>query len=194
MNTLSLLSVSFAMSVDAFTASLTKGPHQSDSTKWLHAIKVGLIFGIIEGITPILGWLLGHIANRWIEQWDHWIAFSLLTLLGLKVLYEAIVQPDEPASQAQHSTPAKKAKFYLVILTAFATSIDAMTIGVTFAFLNVNIWLAAFLIGLFTTIMATLGTLFGHYLSLKIGKFAEILGGIILIVIGSSILYQHLMA
>lgn len=194
MSLLALITLAFAMSMDSFAVALSQGTTLQRPSYW-QALKIGAIFGIVEGITPIIGWMIGHIATQWVEQWDHWIAFILLTGLGFKILYEVYV----PEKSTEHQQPSStsnetntKQSIGLLIVTAIGTSIDAMAIGLSLAFLTVNIWLASLMIGIATTIMATSGILLGHLLGTKIGRSAEIFGGTVLIIIGTSILADHL--
>jgi putative Mn2+ efflux pump MntP len=176
------------MSTDAFAAAIGKGsslhkPH------FFEALRTGLIFGVIEGTTPLIGWGIGQVATQFVESWDHWIAFTLLLALGLHMIHNGIKHDDEDQEQAvkpsQHS-------FFILAITAFATSIDALAVGVGLAFVDVNIWVAALAIGLATTTMVTIGMLLGRVLGSVVGKRAEIIGGIVLILVGTTILYEHL--
>lgn len=188
MTLIALIFLAFAMSMDAFAVALAKGAMLQRPTL-IQALKIGGLFGLIEGITPLVGWLIGTVAHQWIEQIDHWIAFILLVGLGLKALYDAFFGEND---EQQENTSLTKQSRWLLVLTAIGTSLDAMTVGITLAFLTVNIVLASLFIGLATTIMATSGILLGRLLGEKIGKSAEVFGGIVLIIIGSSILIEHL--
>lgn len=184
MSILSHTAVAFSMSADAFAASISKGV-TIRKPKIGEALYIGMVFGVVETITPVLGWLIGLAAGSFITSVDHWVAFSILGLIGGKMLYESF-QPQE------EERPARSPRLSLLILTAIGTSIDAMAVGATFAFLNTNIWLAAGLIGLATFLMATLGIMTGHYIGMKAGRMAERLGGICLMGIGLQILCSHL--
>ncbi|NCP64893.1 MAG: manganese efflux pump MntP family protein [Paraglaciecola sp.] len=188
MSVFALILIALAMSSDAFAASISKGA-QLKSPRILNALKMGLIFGVIEGITPIIGWALGSAGSSYVQEIDHWIAFILLVSLGLHMLHVSF-QPGE--TEISVSPASKKRALAATILTALGTSIDAMTVGVTFAFLDVNIVVAAALIGLATAIMVTIGALLGTSLGVLVGKKAEAVGGIIVIIIGSWTLYSHL--
>lgn len=185
MNIISTVLLALAMSTDAFAAAIGKGA-ALHKPKLSEALRTGLIFGVIESITPLIGWGVGSVATKYVAAWDHWIAFTLLVVLGLHMIYEGF-QPPEPTEDkpSQHS-------FIVLAITAFATSIDAMAVGVSLAFINVNIIITAIAIGLATFIMVTLGVILGRALGVLVGKRAEILGGVILIIIGSYILYEHL--
>jgi putative Mn2+ efflux pump MntP len=185
MNIASTALLALAMSTDAFAAAIGKGTSLKNP-KLSEAIRTGLIFGVIEAIMPLIGWAIGHVATQYIASWDHWIAFTLLVLLGLRMIYEGI-KPD----QAECTKPAQHS-FMILAVTAFATSIDAMAVGVGLAFINVNILATAAAIGLATFSMVTIGVMLGRVLGTIAGKSAEIVGGLILIGIGSFILYEHL--
>ncbi|WP_110670174.1 manganese efflux pump MntP [Salinicola halophilus] len=186
MNPASLALLAFAMSTDAFAASIGKGASLV-RTRLPQALKIGLIFGIIECIAPMIGWSIGMAASQFVAQWDHWIAFVLLGGLGGHMIWEGF----RPASPVRDEV-APRPSFWLLVATAFATSIDAMAVGVTLAFADVNIVLAAAAIGIATTVMVTLGILLGRVIGSVIGKRAEIVGGIVLIAIGCAVLYDHL--
>ncbi|NMX93462.1 manganese efflux pump MntP [Pseudomonas sp. WS 5027] len=185
MNPVSLILLALAMSTDAFAVAIGKGSslHKPRLTE---ALRTGLIFGVIEAITPIIGWLIGQAATRWVENWDHWIAFTLLVVLGLHMIYNGLKHEDEAEEKsAQHS-------FLVLAVTAFATSIDALAVGVGLAFVDVNIWVAAAAIGLATMTMVTIGVMLGRVLGTVFGKRAEIVGGVVLMSVGATILYEHL--
>lgn len=187
MNPISIILLALAMSTDAFAAAIGKGS-SLHKPRLSEALRTGLIFGVIEGITPIIGWLVGTAAARWVESWDHWIAFGLLLVLGLHMIYNGLRdEPEEDEKPRQHS-------FMVLAVTAFATSIDALAVGVGLAFIDVNIWVAAAAIGLATMTMVTLGVMLGRALGTLVGKRAEIVGGVVLIVVGATILHEHLSA
>jgi putative Mn2+ efflux pump MntP len=186
MNLLSTVLLALAMSTDAFAAAVAKGaalhrPH------WREALRAGLIFGSIEALTPIVGWALGSLASGYIEAWDHWIAFGLLGVLGLKMIHSGLQAEEAPVDERPTRHP-----FWMLAVTGFATSIDAMAVGVGLAFLDIAILPVAVAIGLSTFIMVTAGIMLGRVLGAIAGKRAEIVGGIVLIGIGAAILYEHL--
>jgi len=183
---ISILLIAFAMSTDAFAVAISKGASLVRPTL-SHALRIGLIFGIIEALTPLLGWALGSIASNAIAEWDHWIAFALLSLLGLHMIKTGLSSHDAHDDDDALSLPIPR-----LILTAFATSIDAFAVGVSLAFVDVNIVVAAFAIGGATLLMATIGVMLGRVLGNLAGKRAEILGGLILIAVGVAVLIQHL--
>jgi len=187
MSFLSIVLIGFAMSTDAFAAAVGKGAAMQ-RPRFPEALRAGAIFGVIEGVTPLIGWALGLAAASYVTAWDHWIAFVLLGALGIRMVLAGVRKdaPDEAEGDArQHG-------FWNLAATGFATSIDAMAVGVGLAFLDVNILLVATVIGICTLVMVTTGIMLGRALGAIVGKRAEIVGGLILIVIGSVILYEHL--
>jgi putative Mn2+ efflux pump MntP len=185
MNFTSTMLIAFAMSTDAFAASVGKGSALYKPSLG-EALRTGVIFGMIEAITPIIGWMAGIAAAAYISKWDHWIAFTLLSILGLRLIYSGFKN-----STVTEEKPNKNT-FWMLSLTGFATSIDALIVGVSLAFVDANILWIALAIGLTTTCMVTIGVLLGRLLGITLGKGAEIIGGLILIGMGTMILYTHL--
>ena len=188
MNAASTVLLALAMSTDAFAAAVGKGialerPH------WPEALRTGLIFGVIEASTPVIGWLVGSAAAVYVTAWDHWIAFALLGLLGVRMIIAGLRADEavETAKPARHS-------FWLLAATGLATSIDAMAVGVGLAFLDVDILPVAATIGLTTFLLVSVGVMLGRVLGAIAGRRAEVLGGLLLIGIGSAILFEHLHA
>lgn len=175
------------MSTDAFAAALGKGA-SLHKPRFREALRTGLIFGVIEGLTPVVGWALGLAAAQYISAWDHWIAFGILSVLGMRMVLAGFApagpEADRPTS---HS-------FWVLAITGFATSIDAMVIGVGLAFLDADIIITAAAIGMTTLIMVTAGVMLGRILGAIAGRRAEIMGGVLLIGIGVAILVEHLSA
>ncbi|GAB1575823.1 manganese efflux pump MntP [Bordetella petrii] len=187
MNALSTIILAFAMSTDAFAAAVSKGA-SLHKPRFAEALRTGLIFGVIEALTPVAGWALGSAAARHVEAWDHWIAFGMLCVLGLMMIRNAFKEDEEAAS------PVARHSFWLLAATGFATSIDAMAVGVSLAFIDNNIFITAVAIGLATLLMVTIGVMVGRLIGAVAGKRAEVLGGLALIGIGATILYEHLSA
>ena len=186
MSLISVVFLALAMSMDAFVAAIGKGaalkkPHLGE------ALRTGLIFGVIEAITPLIGWAIGQTAVKFVAEWDHWIAFGLLLGLGVHMIYEGC-KPAEP----EPDDKPQRHSFWILAVTGFATSIDAMAVGVGLAFIDVNILMAAIAIGLATLTMVTIGVMLGRVIGTAVGKRAEIFGGVVLIIVGASILYEHL--
>lgn len=183
----SIVLLAFGMSIDALIAAAGRGvtirrPGLAES------LRTGLVFGVVEAVTPLVGWALGVAASAYVAQVDHWVAFGLLSAVGLRMIYHAAQRdPDEPPSPAQRS-------FAVLLATAVGTSLDAMAVGVSLAFLDVNILVIAAAIGAATTLMSTGGMLAGHLLGARFGRYAEIAGGLALVAIGTTILVEHLTA
>jgi putative Mn2+ efflux pump MntP len=188
MNPISIALLSLAMSTDAFAAAVGKGA-ALQKPRWSEALRTGSIFGVIEAITPVIGWALGLTAASYVKAWDHWIAFVLLGGLGLRMVYSGL-----KASRVQKGEKLTQHPFWLLVMTGFATSIDAMAVGVGLALINVNILPVAAAIGFTTFVAVTAGVMVGRTLGTVSGKWAEIAGGILLTGIGVAILVEHLSA
>ncbi|MEG3176446.1 manganese efflux pump MntP family protein [Sphingomonas sp. RB3P16] len=184
-----LSGLGLSLSVDAFAAAVGKGA-DGQSNRFRDALRVGVVFGVFEAVTPAIGWAVGLALASWIAQVDHWVAFVLLGGVGLNMLWQASKTADPSAD----AVPAAKGGVGRLVLTALATSIDATAVGVSLAFMHVNILLACLIIGGVTTVVATAGVLIGKHAGPYLGRYAEVLGGVALIVIGSMILYDHLTA
>lgn len=184
MNPASVVFLAFAMSTDAFAASIGKGA-ALDRPRLSEALRTGFIFGCVEAVMPVIGWLLGTAAASHIAAWDHWVAFVLLCALGLRMIHAGLRHEDAVEKRSRHG-------FWALAATAFATSIDATVVGLSLAFLDVPIVPVALAIGLATMLMATTGIMLGRALGALVGRRAEILGGVLLVGIGVSILVHHL--
>lgn len=186
MDWLTIFGLAVALAMDAFAVALGVGINLSPLTG-RHLFRLGFHFGLFQALMPILGWLAGMTIQRWIQAYDHWIAFALLIFVGGKMLYEAF-----------HSDATKDEKdptrgLTLVILS-LATSIDALAVGLSLGMLNISVWTPALVIGLVAGILTVVGLLLGRRCGTIWGKRVEILGGLILCVIGTKILLQHLLA
>jgi manganese efflux pump family protein len=188
---LTLGAMGASLSVDAFAAALGKGAEQPKA-RWSDAIRVGLVFGFFEALTPAIGWTLGYLVNDWIADWDHWVSFFLLLGIGGHMVVQALRGTE--TAEAATAQAEEKPNYLKLSLTAIATSIDAAAVGVTLALMDVNIWIACLVIGGTTSFVATGGVMLGKRVGAYLGNYATVIGGIVLIVIGSSILYQHLSA
>jgi len=188
MTPVSIAILAFSMSADAFAASIGRGAAHRPNVAT--ALRHGLVFGVIEAITPLIGWALGLIAAGLVETIDHWIAFSLLTLVGGRMVWEATTRDEDDADEPVVRTG--RAGALALVATAIGTSIDAAAIGVSLAFLGVNILVIALSIGAATFVMSTIGMLLGRAAGARLGRIAEIVGGIALVALGSLILMEHL--
>jgi len=172
--------------MDAFAVSVCKGLSMPRLRLRL-AVVIGLFFGGFQAFMPALGWLLGRQFEQYITSIDHWIAFILLSIIGGKMLYEALSGKDEETECALESLDFKE-----MFLLSVATSIDALAVGITFAFLRVSIIPSVTLIGCATFILSFAGVIIGNKFGRKFEKKAEVAGGSILIFIGIKTLVEHL--
>ncbi len=183
-NLLATAVLAFSMSTDAFAVSIGKGAALS-RPRFRDALRMGAIFGTVEGITPLVGWAAGFAASSYIAAIDHWIAFTVLGLIGAKMIFEGLQKTADDEKPQRHG-------FGRLLLTAFGTSIDSMAVGVTISLLGTEIGLTAAAIGFATFLMVTMGMMAGHYVGAKFGKLAEICGGALLIFLGTKTLFEHL--
>ena len=183
MDLLSLFILAVGLSMDAFAVSICKGLAMDRVTLKKAGI-VGLWFGGFQALMPAIGYILGSQFERFITAIDHWIAFILLGIIGASMIKEALSKDDE------HATASLDVK--TMFLLAVATSIDALAVGVTFAFLQVNIIAAVLFIGMTTLILSMIGVKVGNVFGLRYKAKAEIAGGVILILMGIKILLEHL--
>ena len=202
MSIITIVLTAFALSMDAFAVSVTKGMTLKNLSKGL-AIKIALFFGVFQAAMPMLGWLLGISFQEYITSIDHWIALILLSILGGKMIYEfyenrkeAKEEGNEVASEVSTTLESEsKNKDYLsnkeLTTLAIATSIDALAIGISFAFLNVNIVSSSLIIGIITFIVCFIGVIAGKKIGGLFKDYAELVGGIILILIGINIFNEH---
>ena len=184
MNFLSLLMLAVGLSMDAFAVAVCKGLALKKIT-FRHALIVGLWFGGFQALMPLLGFLLAAQFREAIAAYDHWIAFGLLVLIGGNMIREAVFEKEEAETDSALS-------FRSMLPLAIATSIDALAVGVTFAFLDVRIVPSVTLIGVTTLILSMIGVKMGSLFGAKYEKKAEILGGVILILLGIKTLLEHL--
>ncbi|MBR3739031.1 MAG: manganese efflux pump [Clostridia bacterium] len=184
MNLLSLLMLAVGLSMDAFAVAVCKGLALKKIT-FRHALIVGLWFGGFQALMPLLGFLLAAQFREAIAAYDHWIAFGLLVLIGGNMIREAVFEKEEAETDSALS-------FRSMLPLAIATSIDALAVGVTFAFLDVKIVPSVTLIGVTTLILSMIGVKMGSLFGAKYEKKAEILGGVILILLGIKTLLEHL--
>ena len=187
MSPVSIAVLAVGMSVDALLASLGRGA-ASSRPRFLEALRTGAVFGIVETITPLIGWAAGFAASQYVAAVDHWIAFVLLGIVGGRMVLHSLKSPDDLAQAAQGSS------LWALMATAVGTSIDAMAVGVSLAFLDVNIVVVALAIGFATFLMSTGGMMAGNLIGAAFGRWAERLGGLALIGLGASILVSHLTA
>ena len=176
-----LIGISLAM--DAFAISVCKGLSMKE-VKLNKVLIISTYFGIFQMIMPIIGFYIGTAFNEIIQNIDHWIAFSLLLSIGINMIKESFKENKEEKND--------KTDVKTMIILAIATSIDALAVGIAFAFLERNILFLAAIIGAITFILCTIGVKLGNKFTNKIQNKAEILGGVVLIIIGLKILLEHL--
>lgn len=183
-----LLLIGVGLSMDAFAVSICKGLAMRRVNK-KQALVIGLFFGGFQALMPFIGWALGTQFESYITSIDHWIAFVLLAFIGGKMIAEA-VRPEDENVEIDKMDPPLDLKEMLVL--AVATSIDALAVGVTFAFLHVNIVWAVTFIGCTTFILSAIGVKVGNVFGMKYKSKAEFVGGLILVLMGIKILLEHL--
>ena len=183
MDLLTLLTLAVGLAMDAFAVSICKGLAMREKVL-KKGIIVGLWFGGFQALMPTIGFFLGTQFKDQITSIDHWIAFVLLGLIGINMVKEALSNDEE---QADDSIAVKE-----MFMFAVATSIDALAVGITFAFLNVHIVSAALMIGVCTFLISFAGVKIGNIFGTKYKSKAELAGGIILILLGFKILFEHL--
>lgn len=183
MNLVSLFLIAVGLSMDAFAVSICKGLAMQKITI-KKALIVGLWFGGFQGLMPAIGYLLGTQFEKYITNIDHWIAFVLLFIIGGNMIKEALSKEEEDANDSL--------AFKEMLLLALATSIDALAVGITFAFLKVQIIPAVSFIGVITFTLSAIGVKIGNIFGSRYKSKAEFAGGIILILMGCKILLEHL--
>lgn len=177
-----ILFVAIGLAMDSFSVSITRG-FTNKKNHLFEALKTGFFFGLFQGVMPVLGWLAGLSFIEFILDFDHWIAFGLLNVIGLRMIYEAISQDSKKVTSSS--------SFKILIVLSVATSIDALAVGLSLSFLETSIITPAIATGVITFVLSFLGFFIGK----KFGSYFEkigILGGVILIVIALRILTEHL--
>ena len=179
-----IIGIAIALSMDALAVSITNG-FLIKELKTRHAFKIAFFFGFFQAMMPIIGWAAGLSFRLYIQNYDHWVAFGLLSFIGGKMIYESIFRKKDKASSTCLYFP-------VLLLMSIATSIDALAVGLSFSFLKISIITPALIIGVITFFICIVGVYIGN----KIGHFfenkLELAGGVILILIGLKILLEHL--
>lgn len=179
-----LIAVSLAM--DAFAVSVAKG-HCFTGQDSVKKIGMPFMFGVFQTAMPLIGWFVGAQLTDMINSYDHWIIFGLLAYLGINM-----IRNSKKAAEEENEDFCELVSWREIIMLAFATSLDALAIGLTFAFMDVNVWGASSLIGVVAFIISLVGVFLGQQLKRFLGGREEVLGGIVLIVIGLKVLLQHM--
>lgn len=187
MNILELLLIGVGLSMDAFAVAICQGLCMP-KLNWRHAAVIALFFGGFQALMPLAGWILGSQFAGYIQSFDHWVAFVLLGLIGGNMIREALSAEEEAVACATSAKLDYKQLFFMAV----ATSIDALAVGVTFAFLKVRILPAVSVIGCTTFGLSLAGVAVGNFFGVRYKKRAELSGGIILVLLGVKILLEHL--
>ena len=183
MGVLEILLIAIGLAMDAFAVSICKGLSMKKMS-WKKAIIVGIYFGIFQALMPVLGYFLGTTFESLVTKIDHWVAFALLVFIGFNMWKEAFGKSEEEQNDS--------VDFKTMVILAIATSIDALAVGITFAFLKVNMLVATLIIGITTFIICVIGVKIGNKFGDKYERKAEVVGGLILILMGIKILIEHL--
>ena len=184
MDAITLTGLALALAMDAFAVALGTGAVLSRLTG-RHLFRLGFHFGLFQALMPVIGWLAGLTVIQWVEAWDHWIAFTLLAIIGGRMIYEAF--SDEEKTDDRDPT-----KGLSLVLLSIATSIDALAVGFSLSVIGVSIWMPALVIGLVAGVLTIAGMLLGGRIGDRWGSRVEIFGGLVLIAIGAKILIEHL--
>lgn len=187
MGIVELLLTAIALSMDAFAVSVCKGLGMR-RMRYDQALVISLYFGVFQALMPLIGWLLGTSFSRYIQAFDHWIAFVLLAFLGGKMLWDVFHEKEDGEQESAERRLDHRELFMLAI----ATSIDALAVGIAFACLDVNIWSSISIIGVMTLVISFAGVWIGNRFGNRFQKKAEIAGGLVLILIGVKTLAEHL--
>ena len=184
MELLTIILIAIGLSFDTFAVSVSSGLILK-KIDFFNATKIAITLAIFQAAMPLIGWLAGSGIKNYAEDFDHWIAFGILALLGGKMIYESFLTAPEDRS-------FNPLNIKVMIGMAIATSIDALIVGFSFALLNYKIVISVAIIGAVTYIVAMLGMLFGKKIGARMGRRMEVLGGIMLFLIGLKILIEHL--
>lgn len=187
MGLVELLLTAIGLAMDAFAVSVCKGLGMRNM-RYDQALVIGLYFGLFQALMPLIGWLLGTSFSHYIQAFDHWIAFVLLVFIGGKMLWDAFHEEKEEVAEAADA----KLDHRELLMLAVATSIDALAVGIAFACLDVEIWSSISMIGVITLCISFCGVWIGNRFGNRFEKKAEIIGGIVLVLIGVKILVDHL--
>lgn len=184
MSIFDFLLLSMAVAMDAFAVSVAKGL-SVQKLRTSNYFCVGAWFGGFQALMPLIGYFVGIHFAALVDDYDHWIAFALLAMIGINMLKEAFGDDEEEKT-------GKDFSFKVMLLMAIATSIDALAVGVSLAFMKENIWLAITLMGVITGAFSAAGLQIGHLFGRRYKSPAEVIGGLLLIFIGIKILWQHM--
>lgn len=185
-----IVGIAVGLAMDAFAVALASSVSLGTVSR-RQLFRLSFHFGLFQGFMPVFGWWVGSAIARYIDAWDHWVAFGLLVFVGGKALYEAVAHRDEGASISS-APPKDPTRGWNLVLLSVATSIDALAVGLSFAMLNITIWYPCAIIGIVTAGITAVGMLLGSRVGARFGHWVEVFGGVILIGIGLKILFEHL--
>ena len=188
MTTLEIWLLAISLAMDCFTVSITSGIIMRRIC-WRTFFIMAFFFGLFQAVMPLIGWLLGSQFQQYITSIDHWIAFILLGFIGGKMMVEAVREWNEEEIVEVTDAPIDHKN---MLVLAVATSIDALAVGITFAFLNTPIIEAISIIGITTFVLSIIGVIVGNFFGSKYKSKAEFIGGLILVLLGVKILLEHL--
>ncbi len=189
MNFFSIFVIAIGLSMDSFAVSIANGLcNRKLNTKQL--VTITSLFAVFQALMPLLGWFLGNSLDKYVKELDHWVAFILLGFIGGKMVYEGFLPKKEECSCGEESC-CKPLNLFTIVGQAFATSIDAFAVGISFAVLDQEIIEPVFIIGAVTFFFAWLGLKLGKILGEKFENYVEIFGGLVLVGIGLKILIEH---
>ena len=185
MSLFSIFMIGIGLSMDAFAVSIARGMTMKKEDLLRYALTLGFFFGVFQAVMPLIGWWAGSYFQEFIASIYHWIAFGLLSIIVGNMIRESLRGEEEACED-------KSLTLKTILILAVATSIDALAVGISFAFLQVHIWTAITVIGVTTFVLSFIAVYLGNRLGDLLEKYAGILGGIILILIGTKILLEHL--
>ena len=186
MDLLSVFLIALALAVDAFAVALAAGVSLCQ-VSGRQTFRLSFHFGLFQAMMNVIGWTAGLTVRSYLEGVDHWLAFGLLALVAVKMIKDAMVGRQEEAKKIDPT------RGYTLVMLSVATSIDSLAVGLSFAVLNVSVWMPAAVIGLVATLLTIIGLRLGCLLgsASRVGARAEIAGGLVLLAIGFNILHQH---
>jgi putative Mn2+ efflux pump MntP len=193
---LEILLIAVSLSMDAFAVSVSSAACSKNLTRF-HMLRASFAFGLFQFLMPLAGWFIGASFSSYIKSFDHWVAFALLAFVGGKMLIEVFKEWKEDPDAASCPTDGEEKKRDLsskriVLLLAIATSIDALAVGMSFSVIGQSALMPSVIIGLVTFAICLSGFFFGKKLGLLFGRYAQLVGGCVLIGIGARILLQHI--
>ncbi len=186
MDLILVLPIALALAMDAFAVSVGLSAHRKGLLR-AQILRLAFSFGLFQFLMPLFGWLAGQTILNSIKTVDHWVAFGLLVVIGIKMIYESFKSTRSISNQERDPT-----KGFILVILSVATSIDALAVGLSFAALNMSVFVPSLIIGIVAFVLTFIGTKIGPLFGLLMGKRAELIGGFVLILIGIKILIDHL--